>query len=122
MSELTPVSKNAFVTMAVCEKTKKPYGITVDPIDRNRYRFVWAFKIDKDKAKREHFDKKSVRGEIENDDNYPGCPYCGRQGHFFCTCGAIVCNDSDYGYCPNCGWRGHLETGTVFNVSNGGGY
>jgi hypothetical protein len=120
MKEITPVSKKAFVVMAFCEKTKQPYGITVDPIGKNRYKFVWTFKIDKAKAKREHFDKTSVHGEIENDENYPGCPYCGHDGHFFCSCGAIVCNDSDYGYCPNCGWRGELYTATEFDLTGGG--
>lgn len=120
MSEITPVSKKAFVVMAVCGKTKKPYGITVDPIGRNRFKFVWTFKIDKDKAKREHFDKTSVHGAIIRDDHYPGCPYCGCQGLFFCDCGAIVCVDSNYGNCPNCGWRGELCAGTEFDLTGGG--
>lgn len=120
MNGLTPVSKNAFVVMAVCEKTKKPYGITVDPIGHNRFKFVWTFKIDKAKAKREHFDKTSVHGEIENDDNYPGCPYCGRDGHFFCDCGAIVCWNGDYMRCPNCGWQGQPSYGDEFDLSGGG--
>ena len=35
--------------MAVCEETKKPFGITVDYVGSRRYKFVWAFKIDKEK-------------------------------------------------------------------------
>ena len=30
MAEITPLSKDAFVTMAMCEECKKPFGITVD--------------------------------------------------------------------------------------------
>ena len=39
--------------MAVCEEVKKPFGITVDYVGPRQYKFVWAFKIDKDKAHRE---------------------------------------------------------------------
>ena len=30
---------------AVCEETKKPFGITVDEDGWNKYRFIWAFKL-----------------------------------------------------------------------------
>ena len=39
--------------MAACERTKQPFGITVDKICSGQYKFVWAFKIDKEKAQRE---------------------------------------------------------------------
>ncbi len=119
MSELTPVSKDAFVIMATCSKTRKSYGITVDPIGRNRYRLVWTFKIDKAKASRENFDKTSVHGELENDENFPGCPYCGCNGHFFCNCGAVTCNDKDYFRCPSCGWQGEVNFGGNFDLTGG---
>ena len=39
--------EEAFVTMGICPKCKKPFGITVDKADerRNEYVFVWAFKV-----------------------------------------------------------------------------
>lgn len=58
------------------QKQKKYYGITVDSIGSNEFKFIWAFKIDKAKAHREGYDSKQVHGSIELDDNYPGCPYC----------------------------------------------
>ncbi|WP_338337434.1 hypothetical protein [Marseilla massiliensis] len=60
---MTTLSDKAFAIMAVCEETKQPFGITVDYISPRKYKFVWAFKIDKDKARREGYDdnKGSVR-------------------------------------------------------------
>ena len=43
---MSKLSNKAFAIMAVCEKTKEHFGITVDP--RNGcYAFTWAFKIKK---------------------------------------------------------------------------
>ena len=120
MSEITFVSKKAFVVMATCSKTKKTYGITIDPIGRNRYKLVWTFKIDKAKAQRAHFDEIKVHGELEQDENYQGCPYCGCTSHFFCNCGAITCNDNDFFRCPGCGWKGKVNWGGEFDLIGGG--
>ena len=39
---MSKLSKDAFAIMAMCEKTKEPFGITVDP--RNGYyAFAWAY-------------------------------------------------------------------------------
>lgn len=73
--------------MAVCEETKQPFGITVDLIDPRRYKFVWAFKIDKERAHREGYDEHSVTGSVELDPDYPGCPYCGTKQFYICRCG-----------------------------------
>lgn len=51
--------------MAICPEEKKYYGITVDCLRNNAYKFVWAFKIDKDRAKREGYDSQSVHGGVE---------------------------------------------------------
>ena len=71
---ITPVSNEAFAVLAECEETKKPFGITIDPRGRDM-RFVWAFKIDRSKAHREGFDRKSVNGTISLDANFNGCPH-----------------------------------------------
>ena len=55
------LSNKAFAVMAMCEKTKEPFGITVDPRE-GCYAFSWAFKIKKEQAKREGYDKTHVRG------------------------------------------------------------
>ena len=68
------LSERAFAIMAVCEETKRYFGITVDEDGWDQYRFVWAFKIDKDKGKKEGYDSKTVTGSVTLDDEYPGCP------------------------------------------------
>ncbi|MDY3142831.1 MAG: hypothetical protein SOW30_09150, partial [Parabacteroides sp.] len=73
---MSKLSKEAFAIMATCETTKEPFGITVDP--RNGYyTFAWAFKIKKEQAKREGYDKTHVRGSVTYDENFNGCPHCG---------------------------------------------
>ena len=56
--------------------TKKPFGITVNP-QNGCYAFKWAFKINPDQAKREGYDKTSVRGAVMYDPEFNGCPHCG---------------------------------------------
>ena len=46
---MSKLSKNAFAIMAMCENTKEPFGITVDPREGS-YAFAWAFKIKKEQA------------------------------------------------------------------------
>ncbi len=41
---MSKLSKNAFAIMAMCEKTKEPFGITVDPRE-GCLAFAWTFKI-----------------------------------------------------------------------------
>lgn len=76
---MTTLSNEAFAVMAACERTKQPFGITVDKICSGQYKFVWAFKIDKEKAQREGYGKINVKGNITLDTEYPGCPYCGEK-------------------------------------------
>ena len=78
---MTTLSNEAFAVMAACERTKQPFGITVDKICSGQYKFVWAFKIDKEKAQREGCGKTNVKGNIILDTEYPGCPYCGEKRH-----------------------------------------
>lgn len=118
---ITPVSKEAFAIFATCEETKKPYGITVDPV-LGRLKFVWAFKIDKAKAHREGFDGKHVNGAIILDDNFPGCPHCGEKRFYICgSCGVVVCwHGQERVACPNCKKTGTLKTAESFDLRGGG--
>ncbi len=67
---MTTLSNEAFAVMAACERTKQPFGITVDKICSGQYKFVWAFKIDKEKAQREGYGKTNVKGNIILDTEY----------------------------------------------------
>jgi len=88
---MSKIGKNAFVVMAMCEKTKMPFGITVDP-RQGKYVFTWSFKLKLEQAKHEGYDKTSVNGEVVYDNDYRGCPYCGSKSFYLCgKCGKIVC-------------------------------
>lgn len=108
---MTPVSSKAFAIMAICPKEKKYYGITVDCIRNNAYRFVWAFKTDKDKAKREGYNTQHVSGSVELDSDYPGCPYCKSKQYVFCSCGTVICwYRQNIVTCPSCGQSGEITS------------
>lgn len=108
---MTPISDDAFVIMSICPEAKKHYGITVDHMGSNKYKFVWAFKIDKDKAQREGYDSKRVHGSIELDDNYPGCPYCKAKQYVFCNCGTVTCIGETLYLRKKC--NGHESSGPI---------
>lgn len=115
------LSERAFAIMAVCEETKRYFGITVDEDGWDQYRFVWAFKIDKDKGKKEGYDSKNVTGSVSLDDEYPGCPYCGEKRFYICQCGKIVCyHGQSRVTCPNCGQTGTLERVEKIDLKGGG--
>ncbi len=121
MTDITPISKEAFAVLAECEETKKPFGITIDPKGRN-LRFIWAFKIDKAKAKREGFTGKSVNGTISLDANFNGCPHCGTKRFYICdNCKTIVCwHGQEYVTCPHCHQSGTIYTAESFSLKGGG--
>jgi len=116
------LSEDAFVTMGVCSKCKKPFGITVDRVRHNEYVFVWSFKINAEQALREGYDSKTVHGSITMDDEYPGCPYCEEQRFYTCgKCGSIVCwHGERHVTCPKCGLSGVVNEATEFDIKGGG--
>lgn len=117
---LTPVSKEAFATLAACEETRKPFAITVDPNGR-KLKFVWAFRIDRAKAHRERFDTSRVQGDITYDENFPGCPYCHSKQFWICSCGTVVCwHGQEKVTCPNCGYTGGLTFVDSIELKGGG--
>ena len=73
--------------MAMCEETKKPFGITVDPKDGYCV-FNWAFKIKPGQGAREGYDKTHAKGGVMYDPNFNGCPHCGSKSFYICgRCG-----------------------------------
>ena len=119
---MTGLSEKAFATMAICEETKRPFGITVDYVSQRHYKFVWAFKIDREKAHREGYDTKTVTGSVELDPDYPGCPYCGTKDFYICGCGKVVCYHGQQRVtCPECGQVGEITQVSEISL-RGGGY
>lgn len=119
---MTKLSEKAFAIMAFCPKKKKSYGITVDEVGCNAYKFIWSFPIDKDKAHREGYDSKSVHGCVEMDVDYPGCPYCHSKQYIFCSCGSVMCwHGQKVVTCSKCGQSGVVTMASSFDL-HGGGY
>lgn len=118
---MTPLSDNAFAILVECPETQKYYGITVDLMRKDVYKFVWAFKIDKDKAGREGYDEKRVHGKIELDSEFPGCPYCKSKQFVFCGCGSVMCwHGQSIITCPNCGQTGEVSAISSVDLKGGG--
>ena len=118
---MTTLSNEAFAVMAACERTKQPFGITVDKICSGQYKFVWAFKIDKEKAQREGYGRTKVKGNIILDTEYPGCPYCGEKRHIVCSsCNKFFCyHGQEHVTCLNCGTSGNVVSVEQVDLKGG---
>lgn len=118
---MSKLNNEAFAIMAICEKTKKPFGITINPI-QGFYAFTWAFKINPDQAKREGYDKKTVRGSVMYDADFNGCPHCGSKQFYICNrCKKVVCyHGQEYVTCPNCNSSSTLRAAESVDLSGGG--
>lgn len=119
---MTPLSDKAFAVMAYCPEEEKYYGITVDYVRKGKYKFVWAFPISREKAQREGYDDYSVKGGIELDKDFPGCPHCEAKRFVFCSCGAVMCwTGKKIIHCPICGSTG-LVLPSLSVALRGGGF
>ena len=78
-----------------CAKSRNIFGVTIDKVGFNQYSAIWAFKLDPQKAKHEGFGATKVNGQLNNDPEYPGCPYCGSKEFIFCSCGAVSCYNGE---------------------------
>lgn len=118
---MSKLGKEAFAIMAICQKTKKHFGITVD-VRNSQYAFVWAFKIKKEQASREGYDQKHVCGSITFDADFNGCPYCEAKQFYIChNCGKVVCyHNESHIVCPHCNELGD-NIATVDTVELSGG-
>ena len=118
---MTNLSNDAFAVLAFCEETKKPFGITVDKIQNGKYKIVWPFKINIETARREGYDSTSVRGSVDIDENFPGCPHCGSKQFWMCVCGHPICYHGQENLkCPNCGASGKAERVEQVDLKGGG--
>ena len=116
------LSKEAFAIMAMCPETRNTYGITVDAAGSGHYVFHWAFPVDRDRAHREGYDVKHVRGSVSSDIDYPGCPYCGSKNYLFCgNCQSVLCyHGQSRVTCPRCGFSGEVSTIDSVDLKGGG--
>lgn len=118
---MSKLSKDAFAIMAICDKTKKHYGITIDPRN-DKYVFCWGFKVKEDQGKREGYDQKKVHGQVAVDADFNGCPYCGSKQFTLCmVCGKIACwNGQEVVTCPNCGATSAIQRAESVDLSGAG--
>lgn len=118
----TPVSKEAFAILAGCSRSREFFGISVDPVSRNQFKLVWAFKMSKDQAIREGTDKRNVSGQVFADENFNFCPYCGGQTFAQCgKCGHFICYNEEATECPICHVRiGGITAAESFSFGGGG--
>jgi ribosomal protein S27E len=105
----------ATIVMARCSKNKAPYGMRLQKA-QGIWVGTWAFPLQESAAKKEGYDSKSVSGDIDLLDEYPGCPHCGAGGFVQCgKCKKIGCFSSQMKSvtCPHCG-------NVMENFSDGG--
>lgn len=112
---------DALILLAKCAESHKTYGIRVE---RQGDKFVatWAFPIKEASAKREDYDKTTIRGIIHFSDEYPGCPYCGaKSGLTVCDCGHLGCTIVKDGVytCEWCGATGRISAYTGEDIKAG---
>jgi hypothetical protein len=99
----------------------KTFGVRVQKINGD-WKKTWAYEIDDSNAKREGYDKTTITGSLKNAEGYPGCPYCGNEGVYQCSCGKLSCDDfvSKSVHCYWCGQElGDIPIADNFNASTG---
>ena len=111
----------AVVVLAKCGEAHKTYGMRVERTGKDHWLITWAFPIKDIAAKREGYDKTSVRGAIEFAAEYPGCPYCGGKELTVCSCGHLNCTIVRDGAftCEWCGSQGRLGAYTGETITAG---
>ena len=102
----------AVIVLAKCGHSHKTYGMRAEKVGINHWRINWAFPIKEASAKREGYDKTTVKGQIKFTDEYPGCPYCGGHQLTVCSCGHIGCTRTNEGVyrCEWCGTTGQIDS------------
>lgn len=83
--------KEAVIVLAKCGENHKTYGMRVEKHGNDNWLVTWAFPIKESSAKREGYDKTTIRGNIRFSDDYPGCPFCGGTQLTVCSCGHLGC-------------------------------
>lgn len=113
----------ARIAMCKCKEAKgKTFGVRFER-SQNGWKYNWAFAMDSHKAKREGYDSTEIIGNIEPDEDYPGCPYC--RTKYFVVCGEcqhLNCNINSPGSftCEWCGLVGELGGFDGDGIASGG--
>lgn len=81
----------AVIVLCKCGKHHRTYGIRTEKRGIDKWAYTWAFPIKENVAKREGYDKTSIKGDVIFTDEFPGCPYCGGYKLTVCSCGHLNC-------------------------------
>lgn len=110
----------AVIAICRCTHTNKLYGIRFERSGSD-WIYTWAFPIKERAAQNENYDKTTISGNLIEGEEYPGCPYCGTKGFFYCGCGKLNCwnGKSRKVKCSWCGSTGTLSYGIdSINITN----
>lgn len=111
------------VVLSKCSTCGQIFGITMERQD-GVWRCLWAFKISEKSANAEGYDSEIVSGAVVVDDEYPGCPYCGKKGWTSCcSCKGVTCSEATLGAKLTCGWcgmTGVTQAAESFDLRGGG--
>lgn len=115
------LSDKAFAVTAKCSKTKKPFGITVNPLSKRQFAFVWAFKMKEGQGEREGYENNHVKGAMIYDDDFNGCPYCHSRQFYLCSnCGKLSCYHGEIEViCPTCGTQSIVQAVEEIELAGG---
>lgn len=102
----------AVIVLAKCGESHKTYGMRAERHSKDNWLITWAFPIKETSAKREGYDKATIKGNIQFADEYPGCPYCGGTQLTLCSCGHSSCTILKNGIftCEWCKSQGRIGT------------
>ena len=116
------IKKEATIALCKCKETHKIYGVRFEKTSTSSWKYTWAYPIKEAVAKREGYDGTVIIGDIEPDDEYPGCPYCGAKFFVVCSCGKLNCNVGNVKrfICEWCGLSGALIEYDGFGIKSGG--
>lgn len=84
--------KDVVIVLCKCQQFHKTFGIRTERLKNDHWKFTWAFPVSAIAAKREGYDRITIKGSLEYDLEYPGCPYCGTMGLVICNCSRLNCH------------------------------
>ena len=112
----------ARIALCKCKESKKIYGVRFER-EGTGWKYTWAFPVKEDTARREGYESTILTGDLQIDNNYNGCPYCGAKYFVVCSnCQKLNCNigDPTRFKCEWCGATGELQDYDGAGIASGG--
>ena len=109
----------AKVLVMKCSKTNELFGVRIQKMEDNDWHRTWAFRLNEQQVQHERYNSFTVNGSLKKTKDFPGCPYCGRQGFAICGyCKKVFCwNGKQHTCrCPWCNNTSHIKVVNHFSV------